>query len=297
MDNLLYELEKNKVTDFRENLTVSFSAYNILDLLKVSIGSFITLYPDLKKNIVVFDDESTDGTREWLQENKIKRITWSETFKKKRDEHYKDSPTSLIYRVSLIMNDIFYQTKTKYLLYNDGDVVFTGYFLNSYEAIIKSGYKAIICRGGHGPEILNNSYFDPYEILLEEKKEYLLRAHQYHGLVDLEELKSKDMLHDRVFDSSVELEMSRPMPRIDTGLDFMYLLFAKGIFVWDLQYNSEGLQSPIYHFCLKSSIRRITDSGRSLRQENPGKNKLDIEKGLHLKNIIKLFNKDLEKKL
>jgi accessory colonization factor AcfC len=38
--------------------------------------SLLYFYPDIKNNIVVFDDDSNDGTKEWLENNNINRITW-----------------------------------------------------------------------------------------------------------------------------------------------------------------------------------------------------------------------------
>lgn len=296
LNNLMKEKESD---DFLNNLTVAFSAYNILEYLKLSINSFLDLYPELKPNLLVFDDESTDGTKEWLEKEGIRRITWSEEYKQERDLHYSAGDTSLIYRVGLIMNDIFSQVKTKYLLLNDGDVVFIDPFLERYEALISLNYKVILCKDKHGKEILDDDRYSifknklKYEILISPNEKYLFRAHQFHGLYDLEYLKSKNILHDRVFNPWVEQAQSLTPPISDTGLDFLYLLEEQKIKYYDLEYLSFLLDNPIYHFGFISSQRRL---GIEIKDERTYTPFLE-ESAKHIVSRIEKFDKDIAKRL
>lgn len=263
---------------FQNNLTITFSCYNILPYLRVSIISFLKLYPHLKENIVVFDDDSTDGTKEWLEKEGIKRITWSDKYRLLITKHYSTidkSSNSLIYLVGCLMNDIMSQVNTKYIMINDGDVVFTRPFLYEYEALIKSGHRALTSNTPHGAELYNDSrFFDykykfgaEYEPLLSEDGNEFVRAHQYHGLFDLEYLKSIGMLHDRV--ELIELAKAQSIPTheyttpiVDTGLDFLAQLRNNNVPNYDLEYLPWLWDSPVYHFRFKSSTAKLQTVGR-----------------------------------
>src|SRR4030042_6362871 len=58
-------------------ITIVFTTFNELDYLKLAIYSFLEFYPEYKSSIVVFDDCSSPCVGNWLNEEGIKRITWS----------------------------------------------------------------------------------------------------------------------------------------------------------------------------------------------------------------------------
>jgi len=97
----------------------------------LTIESFLLLNPQLRKNVVYFDDESTDGTKEELESRGIRVITWLPDIKEEflRLTKEFDSKEYLVkdylpFRVSAINNCIYKQVKTDYLFLSDGDVVF-----------------------------------------------------------------------------------------------------------------------------------------------------------------------------
>lgn len=262
LSNLILNEKQN---DFENNFTIVFSGFNILNYLKLSVGSFLKLYPNFKNNIVIFDDLSTDGTKEWLNENNIKRITWSDKYAKQRDIHYsKFNKGNLIYRVGLIMNDIMEQINTKYLILSDGDVIFLKRFIEDYKKYFYEDYKVLYVKSNIGSEMFDNEnnfkfknyFFDEYKCLYSKDKKTFDRAHQYFTIVDLDFLKKENIFHDRVFNSAVELSQSVQPLISDTGLDFLSVLLNKKIKIKDLEYFLHPEKSPIFHFGFVSSLKR-----------------------------------------
>ncbi|MFW6007924.1 MAG: glycosyltransferase, partial [archaeon] len=109
-------------------------------------------YPNLKDNIIVFDDNSTDGTKEWLEQKHIKMITWK-YYKHLLSKDIPGKNLNHTKRISLMNSEIMIQTNTKYLLINDSDVVFlrSGFieqYLNlvnecDYSCLVHKQYKPI----------------------------------------------------------------------------------------------------------------------------------------------------------
>ena len=77
-------------SDILNNITIAFSGYNIKDFAILAIESFLLLNPDMRKNIVYFDDESTDGTKEELESRGIRVITWLPEIIEERNKYDKE---------------------------------------------------------------------------------------------------------------------------------------------------------------------------------------------------------------
>lgn len=107
------------------DITVSFGGHNIKHFVVLAVKSFIYFYPELKDNIIYFDDESTDGTQGELEKLGVRVITWNNHYTKVMEEVYKHSgmiENSI--RASLSNIIITENCKTKYLCMFDGDVIF-----------------------------------------------------------------------------------------------------------------------------------------------------------------------------
>ena len=75
----LFMINKDKILN---DITILFSGYNIKWLAVLAIESFLYFNPDLRKNVVYFDDESDDGTKKELKSRGIRVITWLPQIKK-----------------------------------------------------------------------------------------------------------------------------------------------------------------------------------------------------------------------
>lgn len=106
-----------------ENTIFAFSGHNIKSFAVLAVESLILRCNVDRKQIVFFDDMSTDGTKEEFEKRKVKVITWDEKI-------YNDFANSslskdLTVRVDQIVNSIFSQVCSKYICLLDGD---TAYF-------------------------------------------------------------------------------------------------------------------------------------------------------------------------
>ncbi|MFW6007659.1 MAG: glycosyltransferase family A protein [archaeon] len=175
---------KNKKDNFN-NLTIAFSGRNIKNYLILAIKSFLYFYPDLKDNIIVFDDNSIDGTREWLKEQNIKIITWSDYTEKFRNIKHRIKG-SWNFRISMLINEIILQTNTKYLCILDGDIVFlqNKIFKNSINDLNKYsviGIEINPLKLGHFYLFLNRDKLIKHEILY-DNLEHAIKQYDNVGL-------------------------------------------------------------------------------------------------------------------
>lgn len=259
--------------EFKSQTTVSFSGYNILKNIKWAINSFLYFHPDMKNNIIVFDDDSDDGTKEWLEKVGIKRITWSERFLPYREKARKIREAvpekSFSYHCSLIVSDIMHQVNTKYLLLNDGDIVFLKNVIDKYYKYFFEDVKGAFIILPYGNGIIEegaHEHFgkeaDKYKILLRTtntKNAEIHRVHAYHGILDLEFFKSINLLFDD-FDSLIVVKgLNFPGIPIDSGLDFYYHIEANKIPYKFLQSQFTTNDTDVFHFGLVSSHKKLRE--------------------------------------
>lgn len=210
---------------FYKNLTILFSSYNIKTYLQEAIESFLKLYPNLKNNIVIFEDESNDGTLEWLRENNIKTITWSKSIRNLIKEQGKHSST---FYCNMILNDAMLQIKTKYLFISDGDVIFYNKFLENYFELIKNNNVVGFLLKEDLTQNLKKSAIDD-KIDLYFFEDSYFRLWQGHLLLNLKFLKENNIFYD-TFDYMYYIENKD----IDSGAYFIIELLNKKISFYDL---------------------------------------------------------------
>lgn len=223
---------------FEEDLTIAFSGYNIREYLELSINSLLHFYPHYKDKIIVFDDNSTDDTKEWLRYNNIKRISW-------KNEYDLSNTSETGYRIGCIFNEIFNQCETRYLMLNDGDVVFFDYFKYNYSELI---YKyPILITTTNIPEQSYDLQFKKYDILY-YNNEYN-RVFPYHMLLDMKYIRNNIENFDRLTE-----EWKFLCNKLDLGADFYYQILSKGLKFKELYFTNY-----IYHFIWSSSIKRLKE--------------------------------------
>ena len=137
-----------------ENLSIVFTGYNIMEYLQLAVYSLLEFYPQFKKSIVIFDDNSTDDTVNWCKKEGFKIISWKKNnylsnFKKYDNiidifEKQQGYSINASYRNSAIIKEIFYQINTKYMMLNDGDILFMNPgFMEEYDTLLDKGFKVI----------------------------------------------------------------------------------------------------------------------------------------------------------
>ena len=292
MDNDL----KNKY-----DLTISFSGYNIKTYLQLAIKSLLYFHPEVKECIVVFDDNSTDGTKEWLKEYGIKRITWSGKYDdiiRDYDKKYPNYGVCLSYYNNIMVREIMEQTSTKYLMINDGDVVFFNKFLNTFFEKIKI-YKGLFILGGYESIMLNDNRYDQYNLLY--KNGMLHRVHLYNSFFDLDYFKEIDLLFDDIYDELYIDALTKHVVYIkekdiysmyaDGGINFLYQLYSKNINFYTICHSSLKKSDYIYHFGWRSSFekQKIIHNTNYINEFIDEKTFKEMESNIRLNFIIKLL--------
>lgn len=300
-----------------DNITIAFTVYNSLNFLKLAIFSFIEKYPEYKKSILVFDDDSTDKTKEWLDREKIKHTTWNSfTYVRNMDIYKKflklnsASSINLSLRNSFMVSNLLSQISSKYVLLNDADIIFLKpNFLEEYSNIVQNNIKIIapIEHTGynwglnkHIPEKNIPSYLGKYNILYNYNNDTMIRFHFCHALIDLDYFKSQNLLFDDITDSMfIKHCLNRTI--LETGSGISYEIFSRKIPYYNISeqiHNSPFFpildsffdKYNIYHFRLKSSIERLRTES-STKNFNidayAQKSRQDISLCPLLKNYIK----------
>lgn len=264
------------------NITVQISGKNILPFLKLNMESLLYFYPDIKNNIVVFDDDSNDGTKEWLENNNINRITWKyfdyEDIKKLYEPYQSNSS---IYRIQCILEEIFRQQNTEKLIIMDGDqfIIKKGILekqievLNSNQDVfqVKNTYMII------KPKV---EYFEIYNRLTsrfpgffttppnQNSMNFLInelnfdftdkiavelnRIHPYFLQVNLNVMKENNIFFDNASENSYFLRN-----KLDTGILFLEQLKLNNI---PIEFQNDIIQNFVFHFVWTSSIKLIYDN-------------------------------------
>lgn len=249
-------------------LTIAFSGHNIKTCLYLAIKSFLYCYPKLKSKIVVFDDNSTDGTAEWLKKEKIRRISWT-TFRKMADQIDTSLSSTIALRVNLIISEIMLQAETKYLLVNDGDIVFLkNGFLENYFSRIENHVGSIFIReyqANPASTKESKSLLKKYASLQTGVGNNLLGAWLFHGFLDLEMLKTNQILFDRLDDHIYNKNLGI---FVDSGIDFLFQLRKNRLSHYIL--DPKFLDQHLIHFTYIGSLSRFAstskDIGRSRKQ-------------------------------
>ena len=266
-----------------KNLTISFSGYNIKNYLQLAIKSLLYFHPEVKECIVVFDDNSTDGTKEWLEENGIKRITWS--------GKYDDIIDNLTLRINYIYREIFEQCNTKYLFNLDGDIIFINKFMNLLEYhILNNDIIGYVDTCGYiSKNTINKDIFKKYSHLstydIRDIKTFQ-RIWPGFMYLNLDKFKAYDI----IFDNHLDLEYNNYLQDgidfcFDSGVDMYHNVISKD---FKLHYLNNTPLNIYYHFCGKSVLERSYQTKKD--HWSYGKNN-DIPKHiLSLMDIISVHN-------
>lgn len=105
-----------------ENTTILVPGHNVKWFVVLAIESFLACSPFKREQVVFFDDNSTDGTREELENRGIKVITWDE-YNHNRFIH-SIQRENLCARVGHIFQTAYKQIHTDYVFTLDSDMVF-----------------------------------------------------------------------------------------------------------------------------------------------------------------------------
>jgi glycosyltransferase involved in cell wall biosynthesis len=252
------------------DITISFSGHNVKKFLILAIESFLHFFPGSEDKIVVFDDGSTDGTKEFLTEKGIKVITWT-IDKSVLDVEHRGYITPPV-RVNNIVTEIMKQVNTKYLFVNDSDVIFVNdQFLNHYLQNVDKykvfGIKSVyVFNTTHyeknDPEIdvLREKYKNHFEILDDVKNPFngwkiLPKIPQNHMFVDLDYLKSMNLLYDCLDDKAYSNKLGN---LVDSGVDFYCKLKDNNVPVFEI--NNAFLQDVIHFHGINMDVHLGTES-------------------------------------
>ncbi len=287
--------------EFCKNLTITFSGFNIKNYLRLAIESLLAVHPELKDNIVVFDDNSTDGTSTMLKEMSIKRISWLPEFYSDVENYQKNFGSCMAHYTNLIIYNIMKQINTKYALINDGDVVFLSPFLYDYINLIQDRKALIVCetltnfenfkkKSAEVPGVTED-YINKYSLLVRPCGT-LYRAHLWHGLLDLSFLKDSGIYFDDIFDEQYT-KLIAPVPIADGGLNFFYSIESNKIKYLDLNEHYGYQQLPVYHFGWRSSLAKYLTNTRytlqPVEQELEARLKKDMDGNKALCSILDRF--------
>src|SRR4030042_3035278 len=222
-------------------LTIIFTTFNQLDHLMLAIHSFLEFYPQYRESIKVFDDESDIRIEEWLNEEKIERITWkNKSFVSSFSSYTKIYPArSTSLRNSLMITEILSNhVSTKYVMINDNDIVFLKPgFMEDYEELVSAGYKAIapLEEYSYGWEVcsrlsppLMENYLGKYFKLYNHEKKSMRRLHWCHGLMDFEYFRDMGIIFDGQVDRRfIWLVLQGSI--VETGTEFFYKILENKI--------------------------------------------------------------------
>jgi hypothetical protein len=309
-----------------ENISIIFTGYNVLPYLQIAIYSFLEQYPQYHQSIVVFDDQSNDGTKEWVEKENFQYITWTNPnnylidFKNLQHLHNCiQTGLNASYRNSIMINDIFNQIHTSYVMLNDADVIFlpsssplSYNWLETYDILLNDyvviapideyyyhwDYHNKVFAETYTKNKLGK-YIKLYHYDQSLDKEWMERFQFFHGIINLKYLKDQESF---IFDDTTDkkfIELIYSNATLDTGSDFTYQLLTNDIPIYEINkkwyYNELPLDissyTPflkhkydsiyIYHARWLSSIQRATTS-------------TDISTCLNNQNVIDKISKDFK---
>lgn len=257
----------------KNDISVYFSGHNIKEYADVAIRSFLLYYPELRDRVYYFDDESTDGTIELLDDLGVNRITWNPIFKTQFDVLFNTGKISTgghsqMMRCEYIFKNLLSECKTRYALILDGDTAtLNGEFLSNY---ITNGNTVNSVKGHmHTPVHLMTTHtiksYERYSQLLFDDTVYdggklgyaykkHARFHPYHVFIDMKTIGDITGLYSNLVDEDY-LQLFRHQ-FIDVGADLQLHCIEN-----DLPYAILEEDTFVHHWTwVSSSIRDINNS-------------------------------------
>jgi len=120
----------------KEDITFIFTGHNIKWFMVIAAESLVYNSQIDRSQILIFDDESTDGTREEFERRGMKVITWDDKTKEKYLAcEQKEDPCV---RVGQILTSAWKQAEGRYLCFLDGDTAYYDDFVGRLLEIIRS---------------------------------------------------------------------------------------------------------------------------------------------------------------
>lgn len=256
------------VNKILNDITILFTGHNIKPFAVLAIESFLLHNPNMRKNIIFYDDESTDGTKEELESRGIRVITWLPQIKEKFLEYEKFAMSNfhviscLPQRVAYINYCAAMQVKTTYLYLSDGDMIyFDNFFLHCVQEFAKSNCLVAGSRDYIQIDAGQDTTLMEYMELLKGQNDLIetktenglnykrVRIYPNQMLINLKALKNKGIVFDNL----------NLHPYDDTGQDFYRQLMRNNIPLAEVvPYDDiQGQNRWFTHLNWLSSLRRI----------------------------------------
>lgn len=250
------------------DVTILFTGYNIRPFAVLAIESFLLHNPSMRKNVVFFDDESNDSTKEAFEARNIRVISWLPQIKRKFDE-YEKATMSQYHVISCLPQRVAYinycaamQIKSSYLYLSDGDMVFfNNFFLHCVQEFAKSDC-LVAGSTAHIPiDAGKDTTLMDYMEMLKQQNDLVetktesgptyerVRVYPNQMLVNLRELRIRGIIFDDLNMHAYD----------DTGQSFYRKLMQHNIPILEvLPYCDIQGQNPWFvHLNWLSSLRRI----------------------------------------
>jgi len=261
----------------KEELTIVFSEYNTLNETSKAVESFLHFHPQYKENVIIFDDNSTDGSFEYFLDKGFKVIRFDESL---RLAPQYEKAAMVGFHVSEVMKQVIMNVNTKWLFHFHNDVIFKKEFMSEFEQADIDEYD-IYCPFG-GAEVTEKIETLPeFDILYSKKHKCYIRYWEVFMLLNLHRLKELGITYANY--ESEEL-LSRTLPHcllgaeIDTGAKFTL----------DCINNNDRLN--IFNFS-DEEIREIIDHEMGI--ETGSSKQRDIEQGIGRNYYERRFNNTL----
>ena len=192
----------------QDNLTILFTVRNTLHYLKPAIASFLKYYPDYKRCITVFDDDSTDGARDWVEANGMRVISWTKYRKLIQLLSAEGKGVHRFRFYNHLLHDAADQITTKFLLLCDSDVVFLkGGFIEDYWAKVRLNEIMLITPicDHQVPLAIQETKYSKYSYIDTKPGPtqamcMLKRVFSFFTMMNLEYLKKNNVLFDSLSD-------------------------------------------------------------------------------------------------
>jgi len=228
----------------KEDLTILFSGYNILDEMSKAVSSFLYFHPQYKENIVIFDDNSTDGTYKYFSKEGFKILQFNDNLR--AAPQYKKSEI-MGYHVSEIMQQAISKIDTKWLFNFHGDMIFKKEFMSEFENSNIDEYD-IYCPFG-GAEMTDRLDDIPeFNILYSEKHKCYIRYWEVFMLLNLHKLKELGIKYDHYESEELLLKTLRHTTCIiDTGAKLMLDCINRGNEIRVFNFSHRQVEKIIDH--------------------------------------------------
>jgi|LFRM01.2.fsa_nt_gb glycosyltransferase involved in cell wall biosynthesis len=292
---------------YNPNITIALSGYNIKNIALLAIDSFLRVYPKMKSQIVYFDDFSTDGTTVALKSRGIKVITWDKDLLDQyisiADKHPEWSiGQRLSVRVSYIIENIIRETKTNYLVLNDGDVIFINNEMLEHFMELAEHYDIVYQRDDlYQPnefqqgiiEKINDRYIRKVET--DETGHRYWRMFHAHVFLNVKKLKEIGITSDRL---NEETAIITEGGLFDTFSDFTNRVLESGL----LKIKEEPiLENDVIHFGGQASDRKGLKNGVTIEPLDDGGyymmthvHRPNLGQPVNKEYVIIDFNKEME---